>query len=65
MCLRACVSVIGCVEEFKEVLSLTAMHELVPFNAECPMVKTYFGQDGSRRLDFQSFSQLLQVSFGS
>ncbi|XP_065184618.1 electrogenic aspartate/glutamate antiporter SLC25A12, mitochondrial-like isoform X1 [Sycon ciliatum] len=47
-------------KEFKDVLSKTTMHELVPFDANCPLVKTYFGPDGSRKLDYAAFSQLIQ-----
>lgn len=49
------------VDNFKKVLSATTLCKVVSFDFDCTFVKQYFGYDKSHQLDYNEFSQLLQV----
>ena len=48
-------------DEFSRVITKTQQHQKYPFNFDSPFIKRFFGDDKSKGVPYNEFTQLLEV----
>lgn len=46
-------------ESFKEIISSTELHQMIPFDFECEFIQNQFGKDKQRRVSYEEFTQII------
>lgn len=46
-------------ESFKEIISSTELHNMIPFDFECEFIQNQFGKDKQRRVNYEEFTQII------
>ena len=60
-CIIALSFFIFYLDEFSRVITKTQQHQKYPFNFDSPFIKRFFGDDKSKGVPYNEFTQLLEV----
>lgn len=49
-------------QDFKNIISQTTLHDMIPFDFESEFIQNQFGKDKKRQFSYEEFTQIIHVN---